>query len=55
MLLHKVYLDVFRAPNASKPNRDGKIIKTGSKDSVNSVCSFRLCPEEPFPVVNQSA
>ena len=50
MLLHdEIYLDVIRAPNALKPNKDGKIIRTGrtgSEVSVNSVCSSRSCPKK---------
>ena len=54
MLLHEIHLEVIRAPNASKPNKDGDIIRTGSEVSVDSVCSFRSCPKEfstGFPVI----
>ena len=48
MLLHEIHLDVVRARNASKPNKERKIIRTGSEVSVNPVCSFRSCPKNIF-------
>ena len=46
MLLHETYLEVIRAPDASRPNKDGKNIRTGSEVSVNF--TFRSCPKEFF-------
>ena len=51
-MLHEIPLDVVRAPNASKPNEDEKIIGTGSEVSVNCL-QLQIISERTFPMVIQ--